>query len=207
MQRGSLPEAAHRNTFGDQRGEVLCLFFEQIPNPRASPPRMPFSLEQIYGAHGDALVAFLLNVSRNHALVQNALQGGFLKLARFPSLFKRAHEPRALLLQTALNATGDFLRRSTTHAAYEEQHGVETPTLFPQAFPGDDEAFRQTVEVSRQNLPGKQCAVLHLKLWENLTFLQIAEALDIFPRTAARRYRYKSDKLRDVLRPVYEERL
>ena len=53
----------------------------------------------------------------------------------------------------------------------------------------------------------EQRAVLHLKLWENLTFAQIAEALDISPHTAASRYRYALDKLRDVLRPVYEERL
>jgi hypothetical protein len=49
--------------------------------------------------------------------------------------------------------------------------------------------------------------VLHLKLWENLTFAQIAEALEISPHTAANRYRYALDKLRDVLRPVYAERL
>ena len=49
--------------------------------------------------------------------------------------------------------------------------------------------------------------MLHLKLWENLTFAQIAEALEISPHTAASRYRYALDKLRDVLRPVYTERL
>lgn len=35
---------------------------------------------------------------------------------------------------------------------------------------------------------------MHLKLWENLTFEQIAETLDIPSNTAASRYRYGLDK-------------
>ncbi len=54
-------------------------------------------------------------------------------------------------------------------------------------------------------LPAEQRAVLHLKLWEELTFEQIAETLELSPNTAASRYRYGIDKLRDALRPVYEE--
>jgi RNA polymerase sigma-70 factor (ECF subfamily) len=47
--------------------------------------------------------------------------------------------------------------------------------------------------------------VVHLKLWEGLTFEQIAGALDIPLNTAASRYRYGLDKLRGRLRPLYEE--
>jgi RNA polymerase sigma-70 factor (ECF subfamily) len=54
-------------------------------------------------------------------------------------------------------------------------------------------------------LPEEQRAVLHLKLWEGLTFEEIAAALDISPNTAASRYRYGLDKLRDRLRPLHEE--
>jgi RNA polymerase sigma-70 factor (ECF subfamily) len=44
-----------------------------------------------------------------------------------------------------------------------------------------------------------------LKLWERQTFEQIAATLDISPNTAASRYRYALDKLRERLRPIYEE--
>jgi RNA polymerase sigma-70 factor (ECF subfamily) len=46
---------------------------------------------------------------------------------------------------------------------------------------------------------------VHLKLWEHLTFEQIAEALEIPANTAASRYRYGLDKLRERLRPLYDE--
>ena len=54
-------------------------------------------------------------------------------------------------------------------------------------------------------LPEEQRAVVHLKLWEGLTFEEIAAALDISPNTAASRYRYGIDKLRGRLRPLHEE--
>ena len=91
--------------------------------------------------------------------------------------------------------------------AYEETLSMEAPTLFNPLFPSDDDSFLLAVETALQDLPQEQRAVLHLKLWENLTFAQIGEALEISPHTAASRYRYGLDKLRDLLRPVYEERL
>jgi len=168
---------------------------------------MPLSLEQIYDAHADALYAFLLNCSRDHSLVQDALQEVFLKLARSPSLLEKASDPRSFLLRTAHNALRDLARRSRVRTAYEEKLSMEAPTLLLPLFPSDDDSFQAAVETALKDIPQDQRAVLHLKLWENLTFAQIAEALEISPHTAASRYRYALDKLRDVLRPVYTERL
>jgi len=53
--------------------------------------------------------------------------------------------------------------------------------------------------------PEEQRAIVHLKLWEQMTFAQIAESLDIPANTAASRYRYGLDKLQALLRPLYEE--
>ena len=41
--------------------------------------------------------------------------------------------------------------------------------------------------------------MVHLKIWEGLTFARIAEVLDIPPNTAASRYRYALEKLRTLL--------
>jgi len=47
--------------------------------------------------------------------------------------------------------------------------------------------------------------VVHLKLWESLTFDAIATLLDLSPNTTPSRYRYGVDKLRTLLRPLYDE--
>ena len=69
----------------------------------------------------------------------------------------------------------------------------------------DSEAFRQALSAALGALPPDQRAVVHLKLWEGLTFEQIAELLGIPLNTAASRYRYGIDKLRERLRPLYDE--
>jgi len=64
----------------------------------------------------------------------------------------------------------------------------------------DEAAFRQEAAQALGELPPEQRAVVHLKLWEGLTFEEIARVLDLSPNTAASRYRYGIDKLRARLR-------
>ena len=64
---------------------------------------------------------------------------------------------------------------------------------------------RPVLEAALRELPPEQRAVAHLKLWEGLTFEQIADLLGIPLNTAASRYRYALDKLRQRLRPLYDE--
>ena len=69
----------------------------------------------------------------------------------------------------------------------------------------DEQLFRQELAEALGELPAEQRAVVHLKLWEGLTFEEIAAVLDLSANTAASRYRYGLDKLRGRLRPLYEE--
>ena len=69
----------------------------------------------------------------------------------------------------------------------------------------DEDAFRAAPSAALGELRLDRRAVVHLKLWEALTFEQIAELLGIPPNPAASRYRYGLDKLRERLRPLYDE--
>jgi RNA polymerase sigma-70 factor (ECF subfamily) len=55
------------------------------------------------------------------------------------------------------------------------------------------------IESALARLPEEQRAVLVLKTWGGLTFPQIAAALEIPANTAASRYRYAVEKLRELL--------
>ena len=65
--------------------------------------------------------------------------------------------------------------------------------------PGDDESPPPNAAAALASLPEEQRAVIHLKIWENLTFARIAVVLDIPANTAASRYRYALEKLRGLL--------
>ena len=54
---------------------------------------------------------------------------------------------------------------------------------------------------SIDRLPHEQREVLVMKIWNDLTFAKIAEALEISPNTAASRYRYALAALKKDLLP------
>jgi RNA polymerase sigma-70 factor, ECF subfamily len=162
-------------------------------------------LQGVYDEHAQALFAFLLNFTRSEEDARDLLQEIFIRLARQPGLLRGARDPRAFLIRLAHNGAIDLMRRRGTRQKYHEQLAEETPTIFATGQNPDEAAFRESLSRALAELPPEQRAVVHLKLWENLTFDQIAEALDLSPNTAASRYRYGIDKLRERLRPLYEE--
>ena len=168
--------------------------------------QVSLDLERLYDAHAQALFAFLLNFTRHEADTRDLLQELFIKLARQPGLLDGVREERAFLLRLAHNLAIDA-HPPPRHARQKnyDQLAADTAALFAPSADPDEQAFRETLAQALGELPADQRAVLHLKLWEGLTFEQIAEALGLSPNTAASRYRYGLDKLRDRLRPLYEE--
>ena len=162
-------------------------------------------LARLYDDHAQALFAFLLNFTRNEADTRDLLQELFIKLARNPEALDGVREERAFLLRLAHNSAIDLIRRRSTREKNYEQLAADSVALFAQAAATDEQAFRQALTEALGELPPGQRAVVHLKLLEGLTFEQIAAALEIPANTAASRYRYGLDKLRERLRPLYEE--
>jgi RNA polymerase sigma-70 factor (ECF subfamily) len=105
----------------------------------------------------------------------------------------------------AHNLAIDLIRRRRTEDKKYEQLAARSAALFAPAPSTDEAAFREALSAALGELPADQRAVVHLKLWEQLTFEQIAEVLEIPLNTAASRYRYGIDKLRGRLRPLYDE--
>jgi RNA polymerase sigma-70 factor, ECF subfamily len=162
-------------------------------------------LERLYDGHAQALFAFLLNFTRNEADTRDVLQEIFLKLARQPALLDGVRDERAFLVRLAHNAAIDLMRRRGTRQKNYDQFAAESLRLFEPAAAPDEQAFRDALTAALGELPPDQRAVAHLKLWEGLTFEEIAAQLGIPPNTAASRFRYAIDKLRERLRPLYEE--
>ena len=162
-------------------------------------------IERLYDEHAQALYAFLLNFTRDEADTRDLLQEIFVKLSREPKLLAGVREERAFLIRLAHNAAIDLIRRRGTRERTKENFAAEIISPFAPANDPDEKVFREELALALGELPQEQRAVVHLKLWERLTLEEIAAALAIPPNTAASRYRYALDKLRDRLRPLYEE--
>lgn len=165
----------------------------------------PAELERLYDEHAPALFGFVLHLTRSEADTRDLLQELFVRLARHPERFAGVRNERAFLLRLAHNLAVDLARRRNTRQRTVAALASECAGLFAAAADPDEAAFRAELELALGELPAEQRAVVHLKLWEGLTFEAIAELLEIPLNTAASRYRYGLDKLRTRLRPLYEE--
>ena len=162
-------------------------------------------LERLYDDHAQALFSFLLNLTRDEGDTRDLLQEIFCKLARNAQLLNGMREPRAFLLRLAHNQAIDLFRRRQTTQKTRDRFEEEQGTLFAPSPDPDETILRGRMAAALGELPSDQRAVVHLKLWEGMTFEAIAALLEIPANTAASRYRYGLDKMRERLRPLYEE--
>lgn len=162
-------------------------------------------LAECYDAHAQALFGYLLNLTGNEVETRDILQELFHRLAARPQLLGDVRNPRRFLLRMAHNLALDQVRRRHTRERTVTALALETTDRFVPTADPDAAALRRELAVALDSLPVEQRAVVHLKLWEDLTFEAIAQLLGIPLNTAASRYRYGLDKLREQLRHLYRE--
>ena len=167
--------------------------------------RDPSALEDLCREHTPALVPFLLNLTRNEADTRDLLQELFVSLARHPERLDGVREPRAFLFRSAHNLALDHLRSRASRSRAHEAAGQARADIFNLPANPDDAAHAEALSAALGELPADQRAVVHLKLWEGMTFESIGRTLEISPNTAASRYRYGLEKLRSLLRSLYNQ--
>ncbi len=161
-------------------------------------------LERLYDSHAGGLFHYLVTFTKTEADARDLLQELFIKLARGTSKEGVLSE-KAWLYRTAHNLAVDWLRRRKVRWDAEEKLIQEMEAGHRPATDPDSLMLARHFAEAMKSLPNDQRMVLQLKLWEGMTFEEIAEAQGIPLNTAASRYRYGLEKLRTILRPLYEE--
>jgi RNA polymerase sigma-70 factor, ECF subfamily len=142
------------------------------------------------------LLLFARQWTRSAADAEDIVQEAFVKF------WRRNHKinNRALLYATVRSIALDFIRRDKRRARREATVFAEVdPRVEPQ-FQWEDEA-QSALAAAVGCLPHDQREVLVLKIWNELTFSEIAGALGISQNTAASRYRYALANLKKSLQP------
>ena len=159
------------------------------------------AVEKLYDEHAEGLFRFALSLVRNPEDARDLLQDVFVRLARNEGVMDGVADPRAFLFRMARNGAIDRSRRIGVRRRGGERLAGEIQLFAPSADP-DVAAFREGVANALSTLPEDQRTVVYLKLWEGLTFQQVAEVCAVSANTAASRYRYGIEKLREHLRPI-----
>ncbi|MDQ2824814.1 MAG: sigma-70 family RNA polymerase sigma factor [Verrucomicrobiota bacterium] len=131
------------------------------------------------------LVLFARQWVHSQADAEDVVQEAFVRF------WRRDHniDNRPLLYATVRSVALDLIRRDGRRARREsEAFSDAEQSIGPQFEAGDDS--QRALAASVNCLPHDQREVLVMKIWNELTFAEIAEALGISQNTAASRYRY-----------------
>lgn len=150
----------------------------------------------LYDAHAAQVFHYLLALVGNRAEAEDVLQAVFLELLRRPETLTDVHSPRTYLLAMARNAVYRARQRSARQRLAEKEAGEA------RLLRANDPALRDADDAAQMEkailaLPEEQREVLVLKVFEQLTFREIAIVMSIPENTAASRYRYALERLRE----------
>jgi RNA polymerase sigma-70 factor (ECF subfamily) len=143
--------------------------------------------------HGPALLLFARGWVASHADAEDVVQEAFVRFWRSRS---RVADPGAYLYACVKRCALEWLRAGSRRSRREEASARgEAEPLFEDVL--EQQERRVAIEAALVSLPEKQREVLVMRIWGDLSFPQIAEALGIPTETAASRYRYALAKLHE----------
>lgn len=150
------------------------------------------ALSGLFDLTSARLVRLAVTITRNQDDAEDAVQTALVRVADHPGLLGRADQPWYYLLRMVRNEALLILRRRKRALTLTSLSDLLTRTEVDEA--EREETFRAIWSALRK-LPVQQSEVVVLKIWEQLTFAQIGEVLEISASTAASRYRYGLEKL------------
>ncbi len=161
------------------------------------------ALERLFDLTAARLVRYAEMLSGRREDAEDALQVAMIKLAQNPERLASADQPWAYFVRMVRNETlklGES-RRSRSKLVELLRSWASKPKFW--FLPDDD--WREQVQAAVKRLPPEQAEVVVLKIWEEMTFAEIAEVLGETLNTTASRYRYALEKLSRSLQPLAEE--
>ena len=151
------------------------------------------ALSVIYDCHAEALYRLLVAMLGRADDAEDALQEVFVKLAL--KSFSHIEDLRPYLFRMARNEAINMLRRRKRENRLMENYGEEIETV--SSFDGDKfNTANYSWQKLMARLPLEQREIIALKIWEEMTFAEIARIVKTSPNTAASRYRYGIERLR-----------
>ena len=152
------------------------------------------TLAELYEQYGPRLYRYALVILADAPAAEDVLQEAFCQLAE--ALRRRSDLATLPYLHTIV--------RNECYSRLRKRRRTTGLPVVPMLEPVSTEASGEEllmVDNALRTLPPEQREVVHLKIYEGLTFREIGERCGVSVNTAASRYRYALESLRSVLAP------
>ncbi len=157
------------------------------------------ALSGLYDLTSQRLVRYATTVTRNQHDAEDAVQAVLVKVSGEPELLCDCDHPWSYLLRMVRNESLLILRRRKRWSLVGNLSDLLTRRGVDEL---DQEERYRAVWSALRELPTEQSEVVVLKIWEEMTFIEISEVLDVSSSTAASRYRYAIEKLTRKLQVI-----
>jgi len=148
--------------------------------------------------HAPKLLLFARQMARSEADAQDLMQEALVECWQRNGA---PTPPLPLLFATIRRRAIDLARREDRRLNREQTAAVnDTQPWFDTGV--EQREFSRMIQAALAELPPEQREVITLKIWCEMTFAQIGEALGIPANTAASRYRYGLSELRKLTKQV-----
>jgi len=160
------------------------------------------ALGALFDLTSQRLVRLALAITRNQHDAEDAVQTALARIASRPLLLKPSLSPWAYLLQIVRNEALLIARHKRRCVSSENLNDLLVKCPVDEL---DREETYRAIWSALRTLPPEQAEVVTLKIWEDMTFVQIGEILELSPNTAASRYQYGMNKLSKALAKERQE--
>jgi len=150
------------------------------------------ALEVIYDEFGNRIYKYLLSVLCSKDKASEVMQNLFVAIAEKRFHLVKARNLEGYIFIMARNQAMDFLRKESTKEKYERDFQDYENVLFVKDDSNKEVDGRQLKEVSQalRSLPAEQRTAVSMKIFQEMTFRDIAGTLGCSTFTVASRYRY-----------------
>lgn len=180
----------------DQLAEIT-ISLEANPLPDVSDVNERL-LEELYDTYSRPLFRYALMLTCSRDDAEDAVQVVFIRIAREWKRFVKVENVKAYLFSAIRNAAFNILRGRRRREALQESICAAFQLDQQTMDSGDQTESRILCEVLDE-LPVDQREVLMLKIFDEMTFKEIADTVGASINTVASRYRYGIEKLRAAL--------
>jgi RNA polymerase sigma-70 factor (ECF subfamily) len=156
------------------------------------------NLEELYGRHGEDLYRYLVFRLGSAEDAEDVLQETFCRFSRYVLRWRLVRDPQAFVFRVARNEANRFLRRKLGRREGEKMILAGATGGFAAAFIAPEDQSLAALLRSADNLPPEQKEVVFLKVFDGMTFKEIGSVCGVSSNTAASRYRYGIEKLREA---------
>jgi RNA polymerase sigma-70 factor (ECF subfamily) len=175
-----------------------------VPDKNPAPSEWRSWLEE----HGPKLLLFARQQTRSQEDAEDILQDALVKLTEKVRNQEFVGGPEAwmpYLYTTIRRLAIDLSRKDDRRKRREDTVGADSEEALGEAFhpwfesDSSDDEVRSQLEQKLKQLPPKFAEVIVMKIWGERTFAEIGEILGISQNTAASRYRYGLESLKQSL--------